>query len=52
MNTIEPTENNYNSNKSNPKKSRRSLFLVLAAFALPIILAKFALEQQLTKEHY
>ena len=46
MNTIEPTENNNNSNKSNPMKSRRSLFLVLAAFALPIILAKFALEQQ------
>jgi hypothetical protein len=46
MNTTELTENNNNSNKSNPKKSRRSLFLVLAAFALPIILAKFALEQQ------
>jgi hypothetical protein len=46
MNTIELSENNSNSNKSNPKKSRRSLFLVLAAFALPIILAKFALEQQ------
>ena len=28
------------------KKSRRSLLLVLAAFILPIILAKFALEQQ------
>jgi hypothetical protein len=46
MNTIELTENNNNSNKSNPKKSRRSLFLVLAAFVLPIILAKLALEQQ------
>lgn len=46
MNTEELTENNNNSNKSNPKKSRRSLFFVLAAFALPIILAKFALEQQ------
>jgi hypothetical protein len=32
--------------KHDPKKSRRSLFLMLAAFALPIILAKFALEQQ------
>lgn len=41
MSTIELPENN-----SNPNKSRRSLFLVLAAFALPIILAKFALEQQ------
>jgi hypothetical protein len=41
MSTIELPENN-----KNPKKSRRSLFMVLAAFALPIILAKFALEQQ------
>ena len=39
-------KNNSNSNKSNPKKSRRSLFLVLATFALPIILAKVALEAQ------
>jgi len=30
----------------NKKKSRRSLLLVVAIFALPIILAKFALEQQ------
>ncbi|MBL4900137.1 MAG: hypothetical protein JKX76_10955, partial [Colwellia sp.] len=41
MNTIELPKNN-----NNPKKSRRSLLLVLAAFALPIILAKLALEQQ------
>lgn len=41
MSTIELSEIN-----PNPKKSRRSLLLVLAAFALPIILAKFALEQQ------
>lgn len=41
MSTRELSESNNNSNKS-----RRSLFLVLAAFALPIILAKFALEQQ------
>jgi hypothetical protein len=41
MSTIELPENN-----KNMKKSRRSLFLVLAAFVLPIILAKFALEQQ------
>jgi hypothetical protein len=46
MSTIELPENNSNSNKSNPKKSRRSLFLMVAAFALPIILAKLALEQQ------
>ena len=46
MSTIDRPENNSNSNKSNPKKSRRSLFLVLAAFALPIILAKVALEGQ------
>ena len=41
MSTIELPENN-----KNMKKSRRSLFLVLAVFVLPIILAKFALEQQ------
>ncbi|PHR84039.1 MAG: hypothetical protein COA59_08815 [Colwellia sp.] len=41
MSTVESPENNNNQNKS-----RRSLLLVLAAFALPIILAKFALEQQ------
>jgi hypothetical protein len=41
MSTIELPENN-----NNLKKSRRSLLLVLAAFVLPIILAKFALEQQ------
>jgi hypothetical protein len=41
MSTIELAENNNHS-----KKSRRSLFLVLAAFVLPIILAKLALEQQ------
>lgn len=46
MSTIELSESSNNSNNSNPNKSRRSLFLVLAAFALPIILAKFALEQQ------
>ncbi len=51
MSTIDRPENNSNSNnsnlnKSNPKKSRRSLFLVLATFALPIILAKVALEGQ------
>ncbi len=51
MSTIDRPENNSNSNnsnlnKSNPKKSRRSLFLVLATFALPIILAKVALEAQ------
>lgn len=41
MSPIEVSDNN-----NHPKKSRRSLFLMLAAFALPIILAKFALEQQ------
>ena len=46
MSTIELSENNSNVNKNNPNKSRRSLLLVLATFALPIILAKFALEQQ------
>ncbi|WP_114324988.1 hypothetical protein [Candidatus Colwellia aromaticivorans] len=46
MSTIELPENNNNLNKSKSKKSRRSLFMVLAAFALPIILAKLALEQQ------
>ena len=46
MSTIELSENSSNVNKSNPNKSRRSLLLVLATFALPIILAKFALEQQ------
>lgn len=46
MSTIELSEKNSNLNKSNPNKSRRSLLLVLATFALPIILAKFALEQQ------
>lgn len=34
------------SENDNPSKSRRSLLLMLAAFALPIILAKLALEQQ------
>jgi hypothetical protein len=33
-------------NNNNRQKSRRSLLLMLAAFILPIILAKFALEQQ------
>lgn len=46
MSSIDRPENNSNSNKSNSKKSRRSLFLVLATFALPIILAKVALEAQ------
>ncbi|MBL4822141.1 MAG: hypothetical protein JKX90_01275 [Colwellia sp.] len=41
MSPIELAEDN-----NHPKKSRRSLLLMLAAFALPIILAKFALEQQ------
>lgn len=41
---MSPTE--LPENKNHPKKSRRSLFLMLAAFVLPIILAKFALEQQ------
>ncbi len=38
--TVLPANNNQ------PKKSRRSLFLMLAAFVLPILLAKLALEQQ------
>lgn len=46
MSTIELSEDNNNLKKTNPNKSRRSLLLVLAAFVLPIILAKFALEQQ------
>lgn len=41
MSTVELTGSN-----SHLKKSRSSLLLVLAAFVLPIILAKFALEQQ------
>jgi len=41
---MSPKEVSDNNNHS--KSSRRSLFLMLAAFALPIILAKFALEQQ------
>jgi hypothetical protein len=41
MSTTELAENS-----NNTKKSRRSLFLVLASFILPIILAKLALEQQ------
>lgn len=41
MSTVELTRSN-----SHLKKSRSSLLLVLAAFVLPIILAKFALEQQ------
>ena len=45
-NSNNSNSNNSNLNKSNPKKSRRSLFLVLATFALPIILAKVALEAQ------
>lgn len=46
MSTIELSENNNNLKQANPNRSRRSLVLVLATFALPIILAKFALEQQ------
>ena len=46
MSTIELSENNNNLKKNKPNRSRRSLVLVLATFALPIILAKFALEQQ------
>ena len=46
MSTVELSEKNNNLKKGNPNKSRRSLLLVLATFVLPIILAKFALEQQ------
>ena len=41
MDTIEVSEN-----ISNQSRSRRSLLLVIVTFALPIILAKLALEQQ------
>jgi len=45
MSNIELSQENT-IQKPNKKKSRRSLLLVIATFALPIILAKFALEQQ------
>lgn len=44
MSIIEPSVDETTKN-TQQKKSRRSLLLVLLAFALPVILAKFALEQ-------
>lgn len=43
--SIPETSVDETAKKTQQKKSRRSLVLVLLAFALPVILAKFALEQ-------